>query len=101
MKLRRALFLIVGVLLCILWVDFITPRFHTGPHDYLMVSPPIVVMGSRLDCDCRIYRHFDETVKKKINFQIRTPPRFACPWLQICPPRWGSQRIGRTRTSSI
>jgi hypothetical protein len=42
MKLQRALLLILGVLLGVLWADLITPRVHSGPHDYLYVSPPIV-----------------------------------------------------------
>jgi hypothetical protein len=44
MKLQRTLILILGLLLCILWLDFITPRLHSGPHDYLVLSPSIFVL---------------------------------------------------------
>jgi len=43
MNIRQILVLIVGLLLCGLWVDVITARFHTDGHDKLVIDPKTVV----------------------------------------------------------
>ena len=44
MKLRQILILIVGLLLCVLWVDVITPRWGDAGRTGFLINYKIVVV---------------------------------------------------------
>jgi hypothetical protein len=44
MKRRDILAVIVGLLLCILWVDVITPRLYDAGHSQLAVNQKVVAI---------------------------------------------------------
>jgi hypothetical protein len=44
MNRRQILILTIGLLLCLLWVDVITPRLYSGGHEELAINSKVVAV---------------------------------------------------------